>query len=192
MIFLPGFSTAEKVTAVSGRGVGMDVVRRNIERLRGEIEIASETGRGPVFTIRLPLTMAIIDGLVVRVGTQRFVLPSTSVQRAECLASDSIVPIQGCGEAVDLRGKLIPLRRLDRIYGIKASANEARAGIVVIVESSGKTCALLVDEMVGKQEVVIKNLGSYLQGCTSVAGATILGDGTIALILDPGALQQAA
>jgi two-component system chemotaxis sensor kinase CheA len=192
MIFLPGFSTAEKVTAVSGRGVGMDVVRRNIERLRGEIEITSEPGKGTVFTIKLPLTMAIIDGLVVRVGSQRFVLPTTSVQRAVCLAADSIVPIQGCGEAVDLRGGLVPLRRLDRIYGIAASADGAREGIVVIVESAGKKCALLVDEMVGKQEVVIKNLGTYLQGCSSVAGATILGDGTIALILDPISLLQAA
>ena len=192
LIFLPGFSTAEKVTAVSGRGVGMDVVRRNIERLRGEIEISSEVGRGTVFTIKLPLTMAIIDGLVVRVGDRRFVLPSTSVQRVVSLAADSIVPVQGCGEVVDLRGQLIPLRRLDRLYDIVSRAVESREGIVVIVESSGKNCALLVDQMVGKQEVVIKNLGSYLQGCSSVAGAAILGDGTIALILDPGALLQAA
>ncbi|HZZ17770.1 MAG TPA: chemotaxis protein CheA [Opitutaceae bacterium] len=192
MIFLPGFSTAEKVTAVSGRGVGMDVVRRNIERLRGEIEITSEMGKGTVFKVKLPLTMAIIDGLVVRVGLQRFVLPTTSVLRAVCLATESIVPVQGCGEALDLAGGLVPLRSLDRLQPTGSKPRTDRAGIGVIIESSGKSCAILVDEMVGKQEVVIKNLGSYLQGCTSVTGATILGDGTIALILDPGALLQAA
>jgi two-component system chemotaxis sensor kinase CheA len=192
MIFLPGFSTAEKVTAVSGRGVGMDVVRRNIERLRGEIEITSEMGKGTVFKVKLPLTMAIIDGLVVRVGQQRFVLPTTSVLRAVCLASESIVPVQGCGEALDLKGGLVPLRRLDGLQPTGSKPRTDKAGIGVIIEYSGKTCAILVDEMVGKQEVVIKNLGSYLQGCTSVTGATILGDGTIALILDPGVLLQAA
>jgi len=192
MIFLPGFSTAEKVTAVSGRGVGMDVVRRNIERLRGEIEITSEMGKGTVFKVKLPLTMAIIDGLVVRVGQQRFVLPTTSVLRAVCLASESIVPVQGCGEALDLKSGLVPLRCLDRLQPTGSKPRTDKAGIGVIIESSGKTCAILVDEMIGKQEVVIKNLGSYLQGCTSVTGATILGDGTIALILDPGVLLQAA
>jgi two-component system, chemotaxis family, sensor kinase CheA len=192
LIFLPGFSTAEKVTSVSGRGVGMDVVRRNIERLRGEIAISSELGKGTLFTIKLPLTMAIIDGLVVRVGEQRYVLPATSVQRAVCLAPGNIVPVSGCGEAVDLRGGLVPLRRLDRLYGIAAGSGDPDSGIVVVLESSGRTCALFVDEMVGKQEVVIKNLGSYLQGCSGVAGATILGDGTIALILDPASILQAA
>ncbi len=192
MIFLPGFSTADKVTAVSGRGVGMDVVRRNLDRLRGEVAIATEAGRGTVFTIRLPLTMAIIDGLVVRVGEHRFVLPSTSVQRAVKPAPENIVTIQGCGEVLDLRGRLIPLRRLERLYGITPVVGRPGDGIVVIVESSGKSCALVVDEMVGKQEVVIKNLGAYLQGHCHMAGAAILGDGTIALILDPGALLQAA
>lgn len=192
MIFLPGFSTAEKITSVSGRGVGMDVVRRNIEKMRGEIEITSEIGKGTVFTVKLPLTMAIIDGLVVRVGEQRFVLPSTSVVRAVSLASETIVPVQGCGEALDLRSGLVPLRRLDHLQPTGSVAREAKLGIGVIIESSGRTCAILVDEMVGKQEVVIKNLGTYLQGCTNVTGATILGDGMIALILDPGALLQAA
>jgi two-component system chemotaxis sensor kinase CheA len=192
LIFLPGFSTAEKVTAVSGRGVGMDVVRRNLERLRGEVAIATEAGRGTVFTITLPLTMAIIDGLVVRVGEHRFVVPSSSVQRAVRTTPEHIVNIQGCGEVLDLRGRLVPLRRLDRLYGIAPGANQPGEGIVVIIEHSGKTCALIVDEMVGKQEVVIKNLGAYLQGRCAMAGAAILGDGTIALILDPGALLQAA
>ena len=192
ILFLPGFSTADKVTALSGRGVGMDVVKRNIERLRGEIGISSEVGRGSIFTIKLPLTMAIIDGLVVRVGDDRFILPSTSVQRALRPSRQSIIQVQGCGEVLDLQGRMIPLHRLHRLYRISAKAQEPWDGIVVIVESAGKVCALLVDEMVGKQEVVIKNLGGYMQGLSNVAGAAILGDGTIALIIDPGALLQAA
>ena len=136
--------------------------------------------------------MAIIDGLVVRVGEHRFVVPSTSVQRALRPAAENIVNIQGCGEVLDLRGRRIPLHRLDRLYGISSSAQEPWEGIVVIVESSGKVCALVVDEMLGKQEVVIKNLGTYLQERCSMAGGAILGDGTIAMILDPGSLLQAA
>ncbi|MGH7995924.1 MAG: chemotaxis protein CheA [Opitutaceae bacterium] len=194
-IFLPGFSTAEKVTSVSGRGVGMDVVKRNVEKLRGKIEIATELGKGSTFTIKLPLTMAIIDGLVVRVGEDRFILPSTSVQRALRPARDHIVNIQGCGEVLDLRGKLIPLRRLHRHFGIDAKAEHPWEGILVVVESAGRVCALLVDEMVSKQEVVIKNLGPFMQGLSAdagVVGGAILGDGNIALILDPATLLRAA
>jgi two-component system chemotaxis sensor kinase CheA len=193
LIFLPGFSTAEKVTAVSGRGVGMDVVKRNIEnKLRGKIEIASEVGRGSVFKIRLPLTLAIIDGLVVQVGTDRFILPSTSVQMALRPARENILMVHGDREVLDLRGRMLPLHRLHRRFGIPARATDPWDGIVLIVESSGKVCALLVDEMINKQEVVIKSLGAYMQGLHGVAGGAILGDGNIALILDPGALLQAA
>jgi two-component system chemotaxis sensor kinase CheA len=191
LIFLPGFSTAETVTAVSGRGVGMDVVKRNIERLRGRIEVSSEIGRGSVFQIKLPLTLAIIDGLVVRVGDDRFILPSTSVQMALRPTRESIVTIQG-GEVLDLHGRLLPLHRLHRRFGIPARAQNPWDGIVVIVESSGKVCALLVDEMITKQEVVIKSLGAFLQDLPGVSGGAILGDGNIALILDPIALLEAA
>jgi two-component system chemotaxis sensor kinase CheA len=192
LIFLPGFSTAEKVTTVSGRGVGMDVVKRNIEKLRGKIEITSETGRGSTFRVKLPLTMAIIDGLVVRVGRDRFILPSTSVQRALRPARANISTVQGRGELLDLRGRLVPVHRLHRRFGIPADAENPWDGIVVIVEHSGKTSALLVDEMVSKQEVVIKSLGAFMQGLPGVAGGAILGDGNIALILDPGSLLLAA
>ena len=191
LIFLPGFSTAEKVTSVSGRGVGMDVVKRNIERLRGRIEVSSEVGRGSVFRIKLPLTLAIIDGLVVRVGNDRFILPSTSVQMALRPTRENIVNIQG-GEVLDLHGRLLPLHRLGRRFGIEARAQDPWDGIVVIVESSGKVCALLVDEMVTKQEVVIKSLGAFMQNLPGVSGGAILGDGNIALILDPIALLEAA
>ena len=194
-IFLPGFSTAEKITAVSGRGVGMDVVKRNVERLRGRIETISELGRGTTFTIKLPLTMAIIDGLIVRVGEDRFILPSASVQRALRPTRENIVTVKGCGEVLDLRGRMIPLHRLHRRFGIPARALEPWEGIVVIVEVAGKVCALLVDEMVSKQEVVIKNLGAFMQGLSNtsgISGGAILGDGSIALILDPAALLLAA
>jgi two-component system chemotaxis sensor kinase CheA len=192
LIFAPGFSTAEQVTSVSGRGVGMDVVKRNIEKLRGKIEISSELGKGSTFKVRLPLTMAIIDGLVVRVGDDRFILPSSSVQMALRPTRESISTIHGAGEVLDLRGKLLPIHRLHRRFNITARALSPWEGILVILETSGKVSALLVDEMVSKQEVVIKNLGGYMQGMPGIAGGAILGDGNIALILDPGTLLEAA
>jgi len=191
LIFLPGFSTAEKVTAVSGRGVGMDVVRRNIEKLRGKVEIDSEVGRGTVFRIKLPLTMAIIDGLVVRVGQERFILPSTSVQMALRPEKSMFSSVHGRGELMDHRGRILPLHRLHRRFNISGAIEQPWEGIVVLVEANGKVAALLVDEMVSKQEVVIKNLGGFLQGLIGVAGGAILGDGNIALILDPASLFSA-
>jgi two-component system chemotaxis sensor kinase CheA len=192
LIFAPGFSTAEKITSISGRGVGMDVVKRNIERLRGKVEITSEVGRGSTFKVKLPLTMAIIDGLIVRVGDDRFILPSTSVQMALKPTKEAISTIHGRGEVLDLRGKLIPIHRLHRRFGIMGHAQSPWDGILVILEVSGKVSALLVDEMVSKQEVVIKNLGGFMQGLPGIAGGAILGDGNIALILDPGTLLAAA
>ncbi len=192
LIFAPGFSTAEKITSVSGRGVGMDVVKRNIEKLRGKIEIGSDVGRGSIFKIKLPLTMAIIDGLVVRVGEDRFILPSTSVQMALRPLREHITTVHGKGEVLDLRGRFVPIHRLNRQFGIPGDAANPWDGIVVIVENSGKISALLVDEMVSKQEVVIKNLGAFMQNLPGVAGGAILGDGNIALILDPGSLLNAA
>jgi two-component system chemotaxis sensor kinase CheA len=192
LIFQPGFSTAEKITAVSGRGVGMDVVKRNIEKLRGKIEIVSEIGHGSTFKVKLPLTMAIIDGLVVRVGEDRFILPSTSVQMALRPQREHVSTVHGSGEVLDLRGRFVPIHRLNRRFGIPGEAANPWEGIVVIVENSGKISALLVDEMVSKQEVVIKNLGAFMQNLPGVAGGAILGDGNIALILDPGSLLNAA
>ncbi len=192
LIFAPGFSTAEKVTAVSGRGVGMDVVKRNIEKLRGNVEISSERGRGSVFKIKLPLTMAIIDGLVVRVGADRFVLPSTSVQLALRPTREQVSNLHGQGEVLELRGRLLPIHRLHRQLGIPGDAQQPWDGIVVVVESSGKTSALMVDEMVTKQEVVVKGLGALMRHVRGVSGGAILGDGSIALILDPGTLLNAA
>ena len=192
LIFLPGFSTAEKVTSISGRGVGMDVVRRNIEKLRGKIEIESEVGKGSRFRIILPLTMAIIDGLIVKVGEDRFILPTTSVKMAYRPAAESLSTVQGRGEVLDLRGKILPLHRLHQKFSIEPKAHNPSDGIVVVVEHSGRVSGLLVDEMVSKQEVVIKSLGALMQGLPGVAGGAILGDGNIALILDPASLLSAA
>jgi two-component system chemotaxis sensor kinase CheA len=192
LIFAPGLSTAEKVTSVSGRGVGMDVVKRNIQNLRGKIEITSEWGRGSTFKIKLPLTMAIIDGLVVRVGEDRFILPTTSVQRVLRPARENVSTVHGLGEVLDLRGKFIPIHRVHQRFGIPGGVLNPWDGIVVIVENAGKVSALLVDEMISKQEVVIKNLGGFMQNLPGVAGASILGDGSIALIIDPSSLLNAA
>jgi two-component system chemotaxis sensor kinase CheA len=191
MIFLPGFSTAAKVTAVSGRGVGMDVVRRNIERLRGQIQIETVEGQGTTFRIRLPLTTAIIDGLLVRVGEDRFILPTITVQVALKPTQEMLTTIQGQGEVIDHRGKILPLHRLHRRFEIGGAEEDPTKGIVVMIEVGSKVYALLVDELLNKQEVVIKNLGAYLQDRPGVAGGAILGDGTIALILDPASLCAA-
>ena len=188
LIFEPGFSTAEKVTDISGRGVGMDVVRRNIEKLRGKVELESEVGKGTTFKIKLPLTTAIIDGLVVRVGEDRFILPTTSVKVALRPEKNQISTIKGKAEVLDLRGKTIPIVRLHARFNIQTDITSISDGIVVIIETFGKPFGLLVDDMLSKQEVVIKSLGGMMKGVQGVAGGAILGDGTIALILDPAGL----
>jgi two-component system chemotaxis sensor kinase CheA len=188
LIFEPGFSTAEKVTDISGRGVGMDVVRRNIEKLRGKVELESELGRGTTFKIKLPLTTAIIDGLVVKVGEDRFILPTTSVKVAIRPEKSQISKIKGKAEVLDLRGKTIPIVRLSERFNIETEVQNTWDGIVVIIETFGKPFGLLVDDMLSKQEVVIKSLGGMMKNVAGVAGGAILGDGTIALILDPSGL----
>jgi two-component system chemotaxis sensor kinase CheA len=188
LIFAPGFSTAEKVTSVSGRGVGMDVVKRNIEKLRGQVEILTEVGKGTVFRIRLPLTTAIIDGLVVRVGMERFILPSTSVQMALRPDRAGITTVHGQGEVFEHRGRIVPIRRLHRQFIIPGAIERPEDAILVMIETHERLTALLVDELVSKQEVVVKNLGGYLANLPGIAGGAILGDGNIALIIDPESL----
>ncbi|MEM7671733.1 MAG: chemotaxis protein CheA [Verrucomicrobiota bacterium] len=190
LIFAPGFSTAETVTDLSGRGVGMDVVRRNIENLRGTVEVDSVVGSGTTFRIKLPLTMAIIDGLVVRVGDERFILPTPSVKVALKPEADQLSKIQGNMEVLDLRGSTVPIIRLHEVFEIGDAQENIEQGILVIIETTSRPIALLVDEMISKQEVVIKNLGNLLGRIPGVAGGAILGDGTIALILDAASLFQ--
>ena len=189
LIFAPGFSTAEQVSDLSGRGVGMDVVRRNLERLRGKVEIASVPGQGTTFTISMPLTLAIIEGLIVAVAGQRFVIPTLAVRESFRPRSGSVTTVHARGELVDVRGSLVPLVRLGRRLGLAAEEDPGRA-IVVVVEAGHDRRCLLVDELVGKQEVVIKSLGETFAGRTGFAGAAILGDGRVGLILDTAALVR--
>jgi len=188
-IFAAGFSTAEKVTDLSGRGVGLDVVRRNIERLRGRVDIASAPGRGTKFTITLPLTLAIIDGFIVKVGGERYILPTLSVRESFRPQPGMVSRLQNRAEVVNVRGRVIPLLRLDELFGISSTSREATDGIVVVVEAGADLRCLLVDGLLHKQEVVIKNLNDILVHKNPLlAGAAILGDGLVGLILDVNAL----
>lgn len=190
LIFAAGFSTAESVSDLSGRGVGMDVVRRNIERLRGTVEIDSQPGAGTTFTIFLPLTLAIIEGLLVSVGDQQFILPAVNVRESFRPRPGDVTTVQGRGELVDVRGQLLPLLRLGRHLGIEAAGTDPTQAIVVVVEAGHDRRGLLVDTLVGRQEVVIKGLGETFTGHDSFAGAAILGDGRVGLILDTTTLVR--
>ena len=188
LILQPGFSTAAVVTNISGRGVGMDVVAKNITKLRGKIDIRSTPGQGTTFTLRMPLTLAIIDGLIIRVGGQRYILPTISVKESFHPKSGRITALPGGDEVVEMRKELIPLLRLRDHFQLKDTADYAGRGIMVVIESDGKKRCLLADELVGKQEVVIKNLGEVFKTDPMVSGGAILGDGCVGLILDPAAL----
>ena len=186
-IFRPGFSTADKVTEVSGRGVGMDVVKRNLEALGGSVAIQSARGRGTTFRVKLPLTLAILEGQSVRVGEETYILPLASIVETVQPRRGDLTRVFGVGEAITVRGLVMPILRLDRIFGVAGRAGEPTDGLVVIVEHDGRKLALLVDELLGQQRVVIKSLEANFRKLDGVAGATILGDGRVALILDvPG------
>lgn len=188
LIFAPGFSTADEITDISGRGVGMDVVRRNIEQLRGKIEIQSIPGQGTTFSICLPLTLAIIDGLIIRVGQNRYILPALSVRESFRPTTQMLSTVHGEGEIVDVRGRLIPLLRLSEFLNVTGDQPDPTQAVLVVIESDGAARCLLVDELVGKQEVVIKSLGDTFQTNPLLAGAAILGDGRVGLILDVHAM----
>ncbi|MDA0750785.1 MAG: chemotaxis protein CheA [Verrucomicrobia bacterium] len=190
LIFEPGFSTAAQVTDISGRGVGMDVVRRNIHEMRGKIRISSVEGHGSTFTIFLPLTLAIIEGLIIKVGSQRFVVPVSSVRESFRITSDMLTSTLGKGEVLNVRNQLIPLLRLSHYLTIDDATEDVNNGIVIHLESEHQSRCLLVDALVGKQEVVIKNLGDVYDNDPAIAGGTILGDGQVVLILDPSALVK--
>lgn len=191
LIFKPGFSTAKQVTEISGRGVGMDVVKRNVESIGGTIAIRSERGHGTCFKITLPVSLAILDGQAVKVGDQTFILPLLAI-------TESIQPVEGqlhnppgSSEIVIVRDKPLPVMRLHQMFGIPDSCENATDGLLVLVESDGCRAAILVDELLAQQQVVLKNLETNFRKVSGVAGATILGDGKIALILDvPGLLAQ--
>jgi two-component system chemotaxis sensor kinase CheA len=184
LIFKPGFSTAEKVTEISGRGVGMDVVRRNIDALRGRIEIQSAPGQGTTFLIKLPLTLAILDGLVLGVGGERFVMPTFAVRESLRPTPEQVHTVRGQPRLIQVRDKLVPLVWLAEMYAIAAREQDVCRSTVVVIESDGHQVGLVVDDLLGKQEVVIKSLGEGFGQTASVAGGAILGDGRVGLILD--------
>ncbi len=186
LIFAPGFTTAREVTDISGRGVGMDVVRRSVESLQGHVSIKSEENVGSTITIRLPLTLAILDGLSVRVGTEAYIVPILSVIESYSASAEQICDIGGKGEVVVVRGDIIPLLRLQDLLQSPTQEASSRQEhlLVVIVEDRSKRFALLVDELLGQSQVVIKNLETNYRKVDGVAGATILGDGRVAMILD--------
>jgi len=188
-IFAAGFSTADKITDLSGRGVGLDVVRRNIERLRGRVEISSQSGLGTKFKISLPLTLAIIDGFIVKVGEERYILPTLSVRESFRPQPGMVSRVQNKAEVVNVRGRIIPLLRLNEVFGLSSTSREVTDGIVVVVEAGTDLRCLLVDGLLHKQEVVIKNLNDMMVHKNNLlAGAAILGDGLVGLILDVNAL----
>jgi two-component system chemotaxis sensor kinase CheA len=188
-IFAAGFSTAREVTDLSGRGVGMDVVRRNIERLRGRVEVTSTPGQGTLFKLVLPLTLAIIDGLIVTVGGQRYIIPTLLVRESFRPRREMISTLQGRGELVNLRGRLIPMLRLGEQFGVKPAASSPDEGIIVVVQTGASLKCLLVDGLLHRQEVVIKSVGEMIrQRNACIAGAAILGDGRVGLIIDVNSL----
>lgn len=192
LLFVPGFSTAEKVTDVSGRGVGMDVVKRNIEAQRGRVEVDSVPGAGTTFKVRLPLTLAIIDGMLLRVGAERYVLPTITIQQAFRPEPGAVSSVTGRGEVVMFQGHLLPIFRLSRLFGVDDAVEGLADALLVVVEAGGQRCAVAVDELLGQQQVVIKSLGEGVGRTVGVSGGAILADGTVGLILDAQGLIELA
>jgi two-component system, chemotaxis family, sensor kinase CheA len=190
LIFRPGFSTAEKVTEISGRGVGMDVVRRNIDALRGRVDIQTTLGAGTTFFIKLPLTLAIVEGLMLKVGQERFVLPTFAVRESLRPRADQVHTVQGQPRMLQVRDSLVPLVRLGDLFEVADATTDACRGTVVVIEDDGRQVGLLVDQLLGKQEVVIKPLGRAFSHLRGVAGGAILGDGRVGLILDASGILQ--
>ena len=184
LIFAAGFSTAEQLTDVSGRGVGMDVVRRNIESVRGRIEIASTLGAGTTFTVRLPLTLAVTDGMLVRVGAERYVVPTTNIHMSFRPEPGMLHTVAGRGEVVSLRGEVMPVVRLHALFKTEGAERDPARALLMLVGDGRRKTALLVDELLGQQQVVVKSLGEGVGSVAGVAGGAILGDGRVGLILD--------
>jgi two-component system chemotaxis sensor kinase CheA len=195
LIFAPGFSTADQVTDVSGRGVGMDVVKKNIQSLGGSVEIESTAGKGTRMTVRLPLTLAIMDGMSVAVGNEIYIIPLASVVESLQMTGDQVKTIANQGRVVEVRNEYLPVAQLSEIFSVPRKNtfdSDANGGIMVVVESDGTKTAMLVDELVGQHQVVVKNLESNYKRVPGVSGATILGDGRVALIIDVTSVAKRA
>lgn len=189
LIFAPGFSTAEQVTDVSGRGVGMDVVKRNIQEMGGHVEIQSKQGTGTTIRILLPLTLAILDGMSVRVADEVFILPLNAVMESLQPREADLHPLAGGERVLEVRGEYLPIVELWKVFNVAGAKTETTQGIVVILQSGGRRYALLVDQLIGQHQVVVKNLESNYRKVPGISAATILGDGSVALIVDVSALQ---
>jgi two-component system chemotaxis sensor kinase CheA len=192
LIFMPGFSTADQATDISGRGVGMDVVRRNVEELGGSIEIRTSDGEGSTFVISLPLTLAIVDGQTVAVGEESYIVPLTAIVESLRARDTSIQTIVGHGEVLSFRGEYLPVVRLEQLFRTPRRSEERGRGLIMVVEGDGRRIGLCVDELLGQQQVVVKTLEENYGRVDGVAGATILGNGSVALILDVAGLSRAA
>lgn len=190
LIFEPGFSTAETVTDISGRGVGMDVVKKHVEKLRGRIEITSQMNQGTTFSLYLPLTLAVIEGLVIFVGVERYIIPIFSIHELMRPTPEILFTVAGKGEMVVVRGELLPMVRLYHRLGIVPKSNNPCDGLLIVAESGTKRFALLVDGLVGRQEVVIKSLSDTFKHNSSLAGCAVLGDGRVGIILDMAGLYH--
>ncbi|QQJ97283.1 chemotaxis protein CheA [Burkholderia ambifaria] len=190
LIFAPGFSTAETVTDVSGRGVGMDVVKRNIQSMGGHVEISSQAGRGTTTRIVLPLTLAILDGMSVKVGSEIFILPLNFVMESLQPSNDDIYTVGNGERVVRVRGEYLPLVALHEVFSVEDARTDPTQGIVTIMETEGRRFAMLIDELVGQQQVVVKNLETNYRKVHGISAATILGDGSVALIVDVAALNR--
>jgi len=192
LIFAAGFSTAEKVTDISGRGVGMDVVKKNVERLRGKVDISTVEGKGTKISIKLPLTLAIIDGMIVQVGAEKYIVPMLSIEESIRPKKDDISTVLHRGELINVRGKLLPMVRLHNLYNVKPKKTNPWEALILIVEGEGHRCGLLVDELIGQQQIVIKSLGEQFRDIKGISGGAILSDGHIGLILDVGGIINLA
>jgi two-component system chemotaxis sensor kinase CheA len=192
LIFKPGFSTADAVSDLSGRGVGMDVVRRNISSLNGSIEVSSETGKGSRFVIRLPLTLAILDGQLVKVGTEVFIFPLVSIVESIQMDEKTISNVGGHSDVLKLRDEYVPIVQLHEIFSVNKEIKPTNENIIVVVETDGEKIGVVVDELLGQQQVVIKSLEENFRKIEGISGATILGDGTVALIIDVSSISKMA
>ncbi|WP_455286445.1 chemotaxis protein CheA [Cupriavidus necator] len=190
LIFAPGFSTAEVITDVSGRGVGMDVVKRNIQEMGGHVEISSRPGLGTTIRIVLPLTLAILDGMSVKVGEETFILPLNCVMESLQPKAEDVHTAANSDRVMHVRGEYLPLLEMHRVFNVAGALQEPTQGIAVILQAEGKRFALLVDQLIGQHQVVLKNLETNYRKVPCISAATILGDGSVALIVDVGALQR--
>ncbi len=188
-IFEPGFSTAEVVSDISGRGMGMDVVRRNIDSVSGKIDVQSEIGTGTTLTLRIPLTLAVIEGMLVRVGSSYFTIPLLQIMESLVPDLNDLTVLNTGAEIVKIRDHLVPVLRMHQFYDIEDGVRELDEGILVVVEDGSSTFCLFVDELVGQRQTVIKALSGYVGNVRGLSGCTVMGDGSISLILDVAELQ---